>query len=516
MAADSGMETCTSPEITDSRKRPLDGDIENGGKKRSHYGGGGDGVVYHLKVLVPCVAAGAIIGKGGETIAQLQKDTGARMKMSKANDFYPCTTERVCLVTGSVEAIMSVMSFIMDKIKEKPDLTPKPNTVSDLEFKLSADRSKQVKILIPNSTAGMIIGKGGNYIKQIKEESGSYIQLSQKSNDASLQLQERCVTIVGELENNKKAIAKLLAKVVEDPQSGSCLNVSYADISGPVANFNPTGSPYANSTSPDYCSTTSLTSAVAPMLVNGAGLTFFLNFTSPTTSSNHTLTTQLIESVKVALRGSGYSEQATTEIITAMTTLDRFGILRMVLGLTPASTTHTALFTSQYLVDSTPTVNGTAGGMFGAIGTVGTAPAPRATERFGDTFDPFRPQPGTTSPITINNNSFGLGSALSPHAPTLSPSHPDKESKKIEIEINEVIVGAILGPGGRALIEIQHMSGAAIQISKKGTFAPGTRNRIVTITGSQSAITTAHHLIQQKINEEEAKRARQSALSILQ
>ena len=40
MAADSGMETCTSPEITDSRKRPLDGDIENGGTKRSHYGGG--------------------------------------------------------------------------------------------------------------------------------------------------------------------------------------------------------------------------------------------------------------------------------------------------------------------------------------------------------------------------------------------------------------------------------------------------------------------------------------------
>lgn len=73
-----------------------------------------------------------------------------------------------------------------------------------------------------------------------------------------------------------------------------------------------------------------------------------------------------------------------------------------------------------------------------------------------------------------------------------------------------------LGPGGRALIEIQHVSGAVIQISKKGTFAPGTRNRIVTITGSQSAITAAHHLIQQKINEEENKRARQSALSILQ
>lgn len=38
---------------------------------------------------MPAVAAGAIIGKGGETIAQLQKEAGARVKMSKANDFYP-------------------------------------------------------------------------------------------------------------------------------------------------------------------------------------------------------------------------------------------------------------------------------------------------------------------------------------------------------------------------------------------------------------------------------------------
>ena len=50
---------------------------------------GVSGPCHHLKVLVPAVAAGAIIGKGGETIAQLQKDAGARVKMSKASDFYP-------------------------------------------------------------------------------------------------------------------------------------------------------------------------------------------------------------------------------------------------------------------------------------------------------------------------------------------------------------------------------------------------------------------------------------------
>ena len=50
----------------------------------------GDNV--HLKILVPSIAAGAIIGKGGETIAQVQKEAGARVKMSKANDFYPGIT----------------------------------------------------------------------------------------------------------------------------------------------------------------------------------------------------------------------------------------------------------------------------------------------------------------------------------------------------------------------------------------------------------------------------------------
>ena len=52
------------------------------------YLGGADGIV-HLKVLIPSVAAGAIIGKGGETIADVQKQTGGKIKMSKSNDFYP-------------------------------------------------------------------------------------------------------------------------------------------------------------------------------------------------------------------------------------------------------------------------------------------------------------------------------------------------------------------------------------------------------------------------------------------
>ena len=108
----------------------------------------------------------------------------------------------------------------------------------------------------------MIIGKAGNYIKQIKEESGSYVQISQKAKDVSLQ--ERCITVIGEKENNRNALLMILAKVADDPQSGTCLNVSYADVSGPVANYNPTGSPYAQAptATPTYTSTAGINTGI--------------------------------------------------------------------------------------------------------------------------------------------------------------------------------------------------------------------------------------------------------------
>lgn len=48
---------------------------------------------YFLKVLIPSYAAGSIIGKGGQTIVQLQKETGATIKLSKSKDFYPGKNE---------------------------------------------------------------------------------------------------------------------------------------------------------------------------------------------------------------------------------------------------------------------------------------------------------------------------------------------------------------------------------------------------------------------------------------
>ena len=38
----------------------------------------------------------------------------------------------------------------------------------------------------------------------------------------------------------------------------------------------------------------------------------------------------------------------------------------------------------------------------------------------------------------------------------------DDHSSKLEIEVNESLVGAIIGPGGRSIVEIQQYSGTFI------------------------------------------------------
>ncbi|XP_061173235.1 RNA-binding protein Pasilla-like isoform X9 [Saccostrea echinata] len=537
----------------------------------------GDNV--HLKILVPSIAAGAIIGKGGETIAQVQKEAGARVKMSKANDFYPGTTERVCLIMGGVEAVKRVHCFIMEKIREKPDPNPKPD-----ETNKNFERHRQVKILVPNSTAGMVIGKGGNYIKQIKEESGAYIQISQKSKETNLP--ERCITVAGEIENNRKAVELILQKIVEDPQSGSCPNISYADYTGPVASANPTGSPFANNAFTQSRSqemvqvntnnyqaqgATAYSIGFNGNVLNsslGSGMTNLNINAALGGNPNGAFTSAGLESLKMTLRGSGYSDQATEEIVVAMNTLANYGILNMIsLNQIPGMTmqsmpTQSATLAGMNLnssmgatqmIAATPTTSAqtvnnnsflntsnnstTAGSLFGPVGSgssglgssgsgagsslFGSSSPSMGQERYGGSpmlNDSFSATTYASTPqgfpqmdrspnisLNLNQNSFGLGTGM------YSPTEDKQGTQKQELEVAESIVGAILGPGGKGIVELQQFTQTNIQISKKGVYVPGTRNRIVTVTGSPSNISKARYLIQQRIQQEEIKRAQQAA-----
>ena len=289
-------------------------------------------------------------------------------------------------------------------------------------------------------------------------------------------------------------------------------------------------------------------SGLSSLLGGGVNLTLNLSSAFPAGGAgNPIITGQLLEHVRTLLRNTGFSDQSSGEVCQAIATLINYGIIGLGLGLGGLQGGAAAAGGSgqggQHIMTSLMPANNAAetyhqggglsngnNGPFGPIGTTvasglnlsqglgGPTSPQRQVDRFGGTeasYDIFRRQSGDTS-LPLNANSFGLGTPLrkSP-TPAEMPAGAaaaggDAASKKVEMEVGEHIVGAILGPGGKNLVEIQHMSGTVIQISKKGNYAPGTRNRVVTISGHGSGVSRAQYLIEQRISEEESKRARQN------
>ncbi|PAA80669.1 hypothetical protein BOX15_Mlig024663g1 [Macrostomum lignano] len=465
-----------------------------------------------FKILVPSIAAGAIIGKGGEAIAQLQKEKGAKVKMSKSNDFYPGTTERVCLIQGTVDSIIAVCTCIMEQILEKPD--PNPKLTGD--GKLNVERHKQLKILVPNSTAGMIIGKKGAFIKEIMDASGAFVQVSQKPKDQALS--ERCVTVAGDSEANRAAAAMIVAKIAEDPQSASCPNISYSDISGPVASAYPTGSPYALSGGPGSPQQTA-----APTGGRGLAQQLSLSSSQNSASSAQQFAQISADALRASLRQSGYSEAASDEIVGAMATLANYGFFNMQ-SLVPAqmplistpSTPMPPLVASPMNSYSLP---------HGSLSALQVPPPPPPIND------------GAAGAVAASNDfssqlvTPGGGGGDPGAAAFIFPSGPAYENYgaavaaaaaaaaatggvyKRDVEVPESLIGVVLGPGGRDIAELQTATHTCIQVSKRGDSQTQSRNRVVSITGMQANVLKAERVIQQRVTQEDQRRKHPSGAS---
>ena len=73
---------------------------------------------------------------------------------------------------------------------EKPDPTAKP--AIDFDNKICAEREKQIKVIVPNSTAGMIIGNGYmnlmQKVEKIFKSSLDSISIPSPSTSAKIQI----------------------------------------------------------------------------------------------------------------------------------------------------------------------------------------------------------------------------------------------------------------------------------------------------------------------------------------
>ena len=120
-------------------------------------------------IMCPNEHAGKVIGHGGEKINAIQTESGATVKIQNQSDVGPGQPRRVT-ITGPSDRVATasrmVYAIIESTTKRAPTSAPRQET-------------NKAEILVPVQAAdfGKIIGRGGETIRRLQEESGVRMQV---------------------------------------------------------------------------------------------------------------------------------------------------------------------------------------------------------------------------------------------------------------------------------------------------------------------------------------------------
>ncbi|EDL21143.1 poly(rC) binding protein 4, isoform CRA_a [Mus musculus] len=135
-----------------------------------------------LRMLMHGKEVGSIIGKKGETVKRIREQSSARITISEGS-----CPERITTITGSTAAVFHAVSMIAFKLDE--DLCAAPANGGSV-----SRPPVTLRLVIPASQCGSLIGKAGTKIKEIRETTGAQVQVA---GDLLPNSTERAVTVSG-------------------------------------------------------------------------------------------------------------------------------------------------------------------------------------------------------------------------------------------------------------------------------------------------------------------------------
>ncbi|CAB1346770.1 unnamed protein product [Coregonus sp. 'balchen'] len=180
---------------------------------------GGLNVTLTIRLLMHGKEVGSIIGKKGETVKKMREESGARINISEGN-----CPERIVTITGPTDAIFKAFAMIAYKFEE--DII---NSMSN-----SPATSKPpvtLRLVVPASQCGSLIGKGGSKIKEMRESTGAQVQVA---GDMLPNSTERAVTISGTPEAIIQCVKQICVVMLESPPKGATIPYRPKPASTPI------------------------------------------------------------------------------------------------------------------------------------------------------------------------------------------------------------------------------------------------------------------------------------------
>lgn len=173
-------------------KRGADGDMGSPLKRRR----AGD---EEVRLLIPSKVAGSIIGKGGQNITKLRSKYKASITVPDCPG-----PERLLNLSSDLDSICNIVNDVIPNLEENG---ARAGNGDDIDMRM----------MVHQSQAGCIIGKGGTKIKEIREKIGTRIKIF---SNVAPESTDRVIQIIGEPAKCIDTLREVLTLIKSSPIKG--------------------------------------------------------------------------------------------------------------------------------------------------------------------------------------------------------------------------------------------------------------------------------------------------------
>lgn len=151
-----------------------------------------------MRLLIPSKVAGSIIGKGGNNINRLRTDFNAVVQVPDCSG-----PERVVSISGTdQDTAVKIVEQIVPCLEE---------------FFSSGKGEVDIRLLVHQSLAGCVIGKGGSKVKELREKTSAKIKIF---GNCCPQSTDRVVSIVGQPQVAVNGLKEIVELLKDTPMKG--------------------------------------------------------------------------------------------------------------------------------------------------------------------------------------------------------------------------------------------------------------------------------------------------------
>uniref|UniRef100_A0A3Q2WV42 Poly(rC) binding protein 2 n=3 Tax=Haplochromini TaxID=319058 RepID=A0A3Q2WV42_HAPBU len=141
----------------------------------------------------------------GESVKKMREESGARINISEGN-----CPERIITLAGPTTSIFKAFSMIIEKLEEDISTSMTNSTAT-------SKPPVTMRLVVPASQCGSLIGKGGCKIKEIRESAGAQVQVA---GDMLPNSTERAITVAGTPQSIIECVKQICIVMLESPPKG--------------------------------------------------------------------------------------------------------------------------------------------------------------------------------------------------------------------------------------------------------------------------------------------------------